>query len=732
MYKSMHRTGSITAVLLALAVSATSGCSEGDTALTPVTGAAQAKLKATQEGKSFNLRENLPFIESIDAAEVFVQKLEKPTQLEEDTALHLRMLRTANPELQESLVRVVGQPENPLVLFRTDALVELGRITKSPGPDFFTAFVRLDAKEIERRLNNEEKLLGGKFGKTEETMIVFEGRTPVAVSTGVRFDREAFDSFLPVPLGTCPVFPLSNETAWGESLLITDPAVVQDPARTWDPCTGAGTQGGVWTFAHLMREMAQGSGSTPEDFVLEWLTLWLNDYTVNSDTVAHRRSEMYNQVIEPWAAASGVFSSLVFDGIDNRFEVDLSGPLDLDIAPFRLLSIVNRIDLGGTVDGPSGYGGGSTSRPVDAGELRFVFGVTEPSPWGAGTEGTCNLKPFTVIFEYGVPITGCSNVVQWAQDWTTLNTFGGFTDAYRTHLASMTQSVVVHGAAPGKGNDNALNQIRTNEIALASPWELREFTLTDENPGAGTDTPSNGLLRSHSVAQTPDDTAHSAFNDPDVDLYVFDQVLAGVDTTGGNCSAAYTVPHGYNGSAFRGGNSQVSPTHWEAVSVDPLVFDEVCARHQFSVNTCNGCHSGDTSTSFTHISPTSGIPAGLSNFLTGGGAGMAWSVADSQFGSPSWSFADLDRRFERLYEIAQCTECSGVIPFPGFLDFIGEVAGVIPIDPLVPIRTKFKIGPITKFETLQRILDSRAEFAKPELIESAPIDFVRPVETNAH
>lgn len=734
MYESMRRARSTAAILLALAVPAASGCFEGEPALTPATGTTQAPLSILQEGRSTDLFKTLPFVEPIAATEVFIHKLREPTPLAENVALHVKLPPPANERLKGTLVRVVGQPENPLVLFSADALAQLGRIPESPGPDFFTTFVRLDPKELDRRKANEDNLLDGKFGEPADKMIVFEGRTPIAVSAGIKLDLKKFDGFVLTPLGTCPVFPISNAAAWGESLLITNSAVVQDTARTWDPCTGAGTQGGIWTFAHLAREMAQGSGATPEDFVAEWLTLWLNDYTVNSDTVPHRRSDMYNEVIAPWAAASGVFSSLVFDPIDNRFEADLSGPLNLDIAPFRLLAIVNRIDLGGTVDGPSGYGGGTTSRPVDAGELRFVFGVTQPSPWGAGTEMSCGLKPFTVIFEYGVPITGCSNVVQWAQDWTTLNTFGGFTNTYRDHLATLTQSVVLAGAAPSKGNQNALNQIRTNEIALGGQWELREFTLSDENPGAGTDIPSNGLLRPHSVAQTPDDATHPALNDPDVDLYVFDQVLGGVNTTGGTCSAAYSLPHSYNGGAFRGGNSLVAPSHWEAVSVDPLVFDEVCARHQFSLNTCNGCHSGDTATSFTHISPTSGIPAALSSFLTGGGGGLGWTVSDSQFGLPTeWTFADLDRRFQRLYEIAQCTTCGGIVPFPGLLDFIGEVAGVLPLDPIIKIKEpKFPIGPITKFDTLQRILDSRAQFGNLKGITSMPTDFVRPVETQAH
>src|SRR5262249_22474452 len=148
--------------------------------------------------------------------------------------------------------------------------------------------------------------------------------------------------------------------------------------------------------------------------------------------------------------------------------------------PFRLVSIVNRIDLGKTTSGGGPYGP-ITGLPETPGELRFIFDVVQPSPWGAGTEATCGKKRFTTIFEYGVPGTGCSRVVSWAKQWSSLLTFPGFTAAYRAQLQSMTESVVTHGAAPLKGNQNAINQIRTNEIALSSPWELREFTLTDEN-----------------------------------------------------------------------------------------------------------------------------------------------------------------------------------------------------------------------------------------------------------
>jgi hypothetical protein len=46
----------------------------------------------------------------------------------------------------------------------------------------------------------------------------------------------------------------------------------------------------------------------------------------------------------------------------------------------------------------------------------------------------------------------------------------------------------------------------------------------------------------------------------------------------------------------------------------PTTANEV--RHKFSLNTCDDCHSGETKTNFTHVSPFT-APAQLSLFLTG-------------------------------------------------------------------------------------------------------------------
>ncbi|MBN9688263.1 MULTISPECIES: hypothetical protein [unclassified Corallococcus] len=714
------------------AVLAVSGCAEESAQKLSTQGAA-----AESRGSSTSLGE-LPLVPGLSVASTFAQKLARPTPLGETAAVYLKLPPPTNRLLSDSLVRVVGDPARPTVLFHADTLARLGAIPSSPGPDFFTLFAQLPDSEVERRQENERRLASGELGVTTRESILFNGRHPVARYEGLPMDAAAFGWGERVPVTICPLLPLSTQPQWERTLMIRDPAVVLDPARTWDPCTGAGTKGGVWTFAHLMREMAQGSGASPEAFVLNWLSLWLNDFQSNGDTVPARR-KMYDEVIAPWAAASGATSSFELNASTGRWEVSLSKPLDLGIAPFRLLSIVNRIDLARSWD--------YADRQTDPGELRFIFGLTRPSPWGGGTEATCNLKPFTVIFEYGVPGEGCAQVVDWARQWALLGTYPSFNAAYKARLTQMTQSVVLRGKGPGKGNGNALNQIRTNEAALASPWELREFRLVDEHPVTGKDKPSNGFLRVHTMALTPDDATHDSETDPDIDSFVRTQVKKGVEqpvTLPNRCTAQFTVPRNLNGRPFLGANALVaSPTHWEGFSVVPTDAAEVCARKEFSVNTCNGCHFKDTGTNdfsgvdnvaFTHVSPTSGIPARLSKFLTGGGAGSMYVVPDAQFGAgvASWPFADLLRRHQRLQELANCTTCGWVRGLDvGYLARMEALAGSVPLDvpPGSPEPT-LSVGPIRDVGVVKQLLELRQDFKTQPL--EVPLNFLRPPEAFVH
>ncbi len=619
-------------------------------------------------------------VDPFDFLDIFVQKLPEATQFS-NAALHVRLPPPTNRALEKSLVRVVGSPENPLVLFRSDALVQLGHLRESPGKDFFTAAVFIDPAQLREDAEFEQQLARSIREGTQEVML-FKGRSPVALTTAQSLDVSKFIDGGLINLDTCAVRPVSNEQRWSESLFITDGAVVQDPDRTYDPCTGAGNEDGVWTFKHLMTEMAMGSGVTPEDFTRRWLEQWLSPQLINGDLVP-ARPEMRTQVIDPWLAASG------------------GGRLDLDIAPFRLLAIVNRADLRQTESTRSAYGGAGGSRPVDGGELRFVFGVVTPPGWNGNA--TCQLNQFTTILEYGVPREGCHAVREWAREWTELNQFGGFTPGYLAHLQGLTESVVRHGAAPSKGNQNAINQIRTNEIMLDRPWEMREFTLTHEPSGDG---PVNGLLQPHSVAQTPDDAVFSPSPDPIVDHFVQNQVIptvpGSVDLSGPvpqDCSSSHEVPLDYLGIDFRGGNALIEPAPFWSANVGPGDAD-VCGRHQFSLNTCSGCHRCDTATQFTHVDPTSGIPAQLSGFLLG------ITVPDTQFGSPQWHFADLERRFADLYDLA-CASCAFT---PVFIPEFLERMQLVPIDPPFDIRFPFEVGPITDIKVVNDLFKVREQF----------------------
>ncbi len=731
----------LSAAALSGAVLALHGCSgegtdESGSAVTVGSGSA-----TVPDGTSTPISA-LPFVDAASNAQLLGELLAKPTALGETTALQVRLPPPTNQSLAGSLVRVIGDVNNPHVVFSSDALVQLGLLGKSPGSDFFTAFATLSSDELSKVQSNQRQIASGAFGQTTSESVLFSGRAATARTSFPAVDPSQFVVGNPIAVNRCPARPASTTQAWGQALFITSPQVVLDPTRTWDPCTGAGTQGGVWTFAHLMREMANGSGKTPEDFVKDWLSLWLNTYTVNGDTVA-ARTQMFNQVIQPWATASGVTATLVTDPVTGVRSVTLSGPLNLNIAPYRLLAIVNRIDLGTTTGGGGGTYGSVTGSPVTAGELRFIFGVVQPNPWGGGTDATCGKKLFTTIFEYGVPRTGCAAVVNWAQQWTSLQAFPGFTAAYLAQLQTMTESVVLHGSAPAKGNQNAIDQIRTNEIALAGQWELREFTLTNEQPASNIDPPANGELRTHTVAQTPDDALFSATGaNPTVNGFVTGPVTTGLQlpvvlppTVPSRCDSSYTAPYTFSGVAFRGGHALVAPPNFWLANAAPATPNGICARHTFSLNTCQGCHHNDSgtnglggSTNFTHVTPTTTIPVTLSKFLTGGGPGLTFNVNDTQFGSPAWPFADLDRRLQRLFELSHCTSCITLVPMTPKLVDTMQTFGPIPADVDPTAFPNLKIGAITDLATVQRVLDVRAQVAGAS--RSEPVDVIRAIDSS--
>ncbi len=422
---------------------------------------------------------------------------------------------------------------------------------------------------------------------------------------------------LNIPIGLPPeVDPIPAAISIPQSLMVTDVSVVNDPGRTWACSTTnsspAGNPVGEWTFWRLMENMANGTSST-SDFIKALFKHWTVAQTINGFNVA-ARPNVYQKVIKDWEIRSGGAGATLL-------------PQE---SPFRLLGIVLRVDLrGGT--GP--YAGG------DAGEGRFVFALHD---------GDCNNLSKTIILEYKVPISGCSNIRTWAQKWVAL---AGSAN-YNTDLESLTQVFTAAGANPSAPNQSAIGQVRTNEFLPGSPlWELREFVL----PATG------GNLVETDVKQEP----HISFNNS---ATLASYLNANWPLLVGPPSAQHTVP-----TAMTAGSAPV-PVLWNApaglltvpttpapVTPPPATVRDD-ALFELALNTCSGCHQMETSTPFAHLDYNSvpGFPAQLSGFLTG------ISVPDPRNPAVMRNFNDLARRAADL-NVAATMSCGKIAPIGNLL-----------------------------------------------------------------
>lgn len=345
-----------------------------------------------------------------------------------------------------------------------------------------------------------------------------------------------------------PVVVAPHEPVIEKELMITHLSVVNDD-RTKGP-------DGPWSFGGLMKRLA-GTGDV-KTFTLNWLRTWESTQTINAQTVA-ARSAIRPSVINTWKTRDGQTGA-----------TDAAWTMNFANAPFRLLAIVNRVDLNRIDD------------PVDktAGEGRYVFGVL-----GANDAPL----PFTVIFEYRLIGTERERLRGWAQEWHALGAMS-FGPQFNSALQTITDKF--------SGADGQLNQIRTNEIALALPWELREFRLV------------GGALVPSPTLQTP----ANAFQNTATFTKFID------DNEGEILDGTVRVPAQFQNQPFMAASSLVGTAQdpgsfvWQAPNVGNKE-----ARHKLAVFTCNGCHNVETGTAnFLHIANRApNAEAQLSGFLTG-------------------------------------------------------------------------------------------------------------------
>jgi hypothetical protein len=235
-----------------------------------------------------------------------------------------------------------------------------------------------------------------------------------------------------------------------KSLMIRDVSVVDDPVRTGFGAPADDPRRGVWTFKHLLEQIA-ATPADAADMAEDLFGSMTREQVINGFAVAGRPG------VQP----------LVLDGWPRK-----DGKLDLEAAPLRLLAIVNRIDVRLLGQG-------------NAGEGRFVFGVLDR--FGFQLEAT-------VILEYFLPATTEADVLAWAKAWQDLGALPVPSEAYNTALQALAARFAGRGVMPGRPNGSALAQLRTNEIAFGggAEWELREFTLD-----------AAGKLRPDTIKLTP-------------------------------------------------------------------------------------------------------------------------------------------------------------------------------------------------------------------------------------
>jgi hypothetical protein len=503
------------------------------------------------------------------------------------------------------------------------------------GDGKFSVVLKEDIGELQKALDEGKRNLSSK-----KELITFNGRnmvrTPVESLLRTDFslaEKRKIDLSRIFSVLCFPPVAVDKE----KSLMVTSPAVVEDTSRTFNPCNNSGNANGAWAFPKLISEMANtpATGVSPSDFLKKWLESWLTSVTVNGDVIAARLQ--MNNIINNWSTLS-------------------KGTFDIKFAPFKLIAIVNRVDLRGNM----GYG------VTNPGEGRFVFCAINCNNGTPSVFGTP--APFMVIFEYGLPFKTCGSLKAYAKQWADLSGMTLGDPAYNAALENITNQFALANTSPSKPNGSSLNQIRTNEFAFGfatNVWELREFNIDS----------TTHLLKNVTVKQEP----QLRFNKQHLEQIPAD-VATMANFVNTNVAAVeantYSIPEIEAGKNFLAGQAHTrNPTtfHWNgSTSAGPEFITSDKARFNLSLNTCSGCHGGEANTgNFMHVAPggPTGVPAFLSSFLKGnpplssGGFVVNDRAQRPTAPGEAREFNDLERRKIDLETFVHCTCVPRFRPF---------------------------------------------------------------------
>lgn len=335
-----------------------------------------------------------------------------------------------------------------------------------------------------------------------------------------------------------------NTLSFENELIVYDPRII-DAA----PFQGAG----AWSFGGLVSQLV---GAEAPSVIRKWLGTWEGNETFKpaggaEELIPGNRKNVRDMILDGWKTTNGA--------------------LVMSDAPFRLLAVVYRPDLDDLAKGGT-----------SPGEVRLIF--------GGMARGNRKLPiPMTVAFELRVPATTAAQAAAFAKKWhaalgplATTNS-----DAGRAQLRAALVALLGEVIKPGP---SSLAQLRTNEVAIDTPWDLREFRLT----GA----PGSFAL---SMSATPG---------------VPKMALNGSAELGGIVAGFADYVKAYAGSKVPKSKetamARIPMQEWKWTVPGASEKD----RHAFAMSTCNGCHSAETKTQFVQIVPRSdGQRAELSAFL---------------------------------------------------------------------------------------------------------------------
>ena len=304
------------------------------------------------------------------------------------------------------------------------------------------------------------------------------------------------------------VEPTGCHVSTSRELMIKSTTVVDDQIRTvFDP-SSTDSRNGVWSFKHLMENMAATPADAPA-MVEAMLDTFTTSQTINGLTV-DARPGMQSTILANWPRTA-------------------DGALDLARAPLRLQAIVDRFDL-------------RDLGSCDAGEGRFVFAFVDPFD-------TFFPLQATLILEYKLPAATDQDVQDWASSFHALGALQ-FGESYNAALQAITERFAGRNARPDHPNGSAINAVRSNEIDFGfnGIWQMRSFALSADS----------GRLEPAPLALTPD----RSFNNTST---LASYINANQDAI---IAEKHTVPALFNGAAFQAGAVFNDLSTWFAPGVN--------------------------------------------------------------------------------------------------------------------------------------------------------------------